>query len=66
MQLEALAADKAEGQQREQLLQNRIHAVEDSLKQAYDRANRARGHHERFVVHCKSFTCQAKLCHASN
>ncbi|KAK9831712.1 hypothetical protein WJX74_006812 [Apatococcus lobatus] len=46
-QLEVLAAEKAEGEQREQLLQSRIQALSDSLKQAYDRASRGRVHHER-------------------
>ncbi|KAK9867842.1 hypothetical protein WJX84_005892 [Apatococcus fuscideae] len=45
--LEVLAAEKAEGQQREQLLQSRIQALNDSLKQSYDRASRARVHHDR-------------------
>ena len=47
VQLEVLAAEKAEGEQREQLLQSRIQALTDNLKQAYDRASRGRLHHER-------------------
>lgn len=47
LQLEVLAAERAEGQKREQLLQSRIQVLNDSLKQAYDRASRGRVHHER-------------------